>query len=89
MSVLPGIPQAVALRPDEGARGNGEPYVRAFLLPGVEAINAPPSLVIPTGIYRAERPASLATEEAIQPVVLKHLLERGPDFDRVSYELRR
>ena len=87
VSVLPGMPQAVALRPDEGARGNGEPYVRAFLLPGVEAIDAPPSLVIPTGIYRAERPASLAADDTIQQVILKHLLERGPDFDRVSYEL--
>lgn len=86
VSVLPGLPQAVALRPDEGARGNGEPYVRAFLLPRVEAIGAPASLVIPSGIYRAERPASLACGDSIQPVILKHLLDRGPDFDRVSYE---
>lgn len=85
VSVLPGMPQAAALRPDDGVRSSGELYVRSFLLPGVEAIGAPASLVIPTGIYRAERLASLAVDNSVQQITLKHLLQRGSDYDRVSF----
>ncbi len=85
VSVLPGMPKGVAIQPRDSSRGNGEPYVRAFLLPAVSAINAPTSLVLPSGLYRPERHMVLCEDEKLEPITLKHMLQRGEDFDRVSY----
>ncbi len=85
VSVLPGMPKAVAVRSNDSAKGNGEHYVRAFMLPGVEAINAPPALVLPTGLYRAERSMSLFCDGKLHNVTIKSILQRGMDFDRVSF----
>lgn len=87
VSVLPGIPKAVAVRPNDSAKGNAEPYVRAFMLPDVKAINAPPALILSSGLYRPERSMSLSCDGAIHKVTLKSLLHRGMDFDRVSFTI--
>lgn len=89
VSVLPGVPSAVAVRPNDAPAGNGEPFVRAFLLPELPAIGARASLVLPAGLYRPERDFSLYANGLFQTVTLKSLLHRGHDFDRVRFEQRR
>lgn len=85
VSVLPGLPRTTAVRPLDTGKGNGELYVRAFMLPAVEAVDAPASLVLPTGLYRPERPFSLFWENRLQHIITRSLLRRGSDFDQVSF----
>ena len=61
-------------------------FVRAFLLPGVAAINEGDSLVLPSGTYRASAVLMIHEEDKSWQVRMKHVIQRGIDFDRVSYE---
>lgn len=82
--VLPGTPQAIAVRPTGLAVSPSERYVRAFLLPAVEALKEKNSLVLPRGWYRPERVIEIHTVESRQ-VRLEELLTQGSNFDRVSF----
>lgn len=84
ISALPGIPQAVAARPLGQDAAHNELYCRAFLLPAVPTIGAEQSLVIPQGWYRSGRIVEICTDAA-RRVKLLHVLEDGPDFERVSF----
>jgi hypothetical protein len=81
---LPGIPFAIAARPfDRSARDDGK-YRRAFLLPAVPSVNAEQSLVLPQGWFRNDRVIELFTDGAWR-VRLLHVLDDGPDYERVSF----
>ena len=84
ISALPGIPQAVAARPLGQDAAHNDLYCRAFLLPAVPTIGAEQSLVIPQGWYRSGRIVEICTDAA-RRVKLLHVLEDGPDFERVSF----
>src|SRR5574337_27279 len=57
--ILPGTPQAVAVRsPGLGSGALNEPRL-AFLLPAVPALKTEASLVLPTGWYRSQRPVEV------------------------------
>ena len=86
IKILPGIPSAVAARPLEETSGLSGPYQRAFMLPAVPAIKAEQSLVLPQGWFRAGRIVEIHTDGPWQ-VRLMHILDDGPDFDRVSFAL--
>lgn len=85
IQVLAGLPKVVAARPFElRVRANGA-YQQAYMLPGVEALKVPPSLVLPSGWYR--RYGVLDTyDEAPRQIRLADLLLQGSDFDQVSFE---
>ena len=55
IAALPGTPQAIATRLLSGHTGKAELYTQAFLLPAVDAINAPQSLVLPVGWFQPSR----------------------------------
>lgn len=84
IAALPGMPQAVAARPLAQQGAHAEMYGRAFLLAAVPAVGSEPSLVVPQGWYRAGRIVEIHTDAARQ-VRLLHVLEDGPDFERVSF----
>ncbi len=81
---LPGMPQAVSVRAT-GLNATTEKYVPALLLPAVPGLQSPESLVLPTGWYRPKRVVELSREGSAN-VLLLALLERGSDFERVSFE---
>lgn len=85
ISLLPGVPAGVAVR-QAGGNGGKEPFVRAFMLPAVAAINEPASLVLPHGIYQASRELELWGDEGGRRLLMKGILEQGVDFDRVAFE---
>ncbi len=87
VSVLPGLPQAVSLRPVVAHDGVRERFSRAFLLPAVPAIHEEPSLVLPKNLYQASRILELHSEGKVLQVRLKHILQNGMDFDRSSFDL--
>jgi hypothetical protein len=82
--LLPGVPGGVAARPT-GLNAQSEKYVPAFALGAVQALGAPPSLVLPAGWYRPKRVVELFGDAPLR-VRLTEVLERGIDFERVVYE---
>jgi len=86
VAILPGMPEAVGVRRASTQPGHAERFVRAFLLPPIEAIGQEGSLVLPTGVYQASGMLELVGEGKPWTVRMKHVRQRGFDFERVSYE---
>ncbi len=84
VQLLPGLPAAVAARPT-GLNAMKEKFVQALTLTGVPAINVPPTLVLPSGWYKPKRVIEVFVDAPLQ-VRLTALIERGVDFERVTYE---
>jgi len=56
-----------------------------FLLPEVEALRCPASLIVPAAAFRVERIVEILAEGAM-PVKLKRIVEHGLDFERAEYQ---
>jgi hypothetical protein len=82
--LLAGVPSAVAVRPT-GVNVQSEKFVQAMALGAVAAINQPTTLVIPTGWFKPKRVVELFTDTE-HNVRLLEVVERGSDFERVTYE---
>lgn len=88
VATLPGMPIGIGVRMATQVSGNHERFVRAFMLPPVPAIKEEGSLVLPSGMYQASRILDLFSgEEEISQLRMNHMLQRGADFDRISYQL--
>jgi len=83
---LPGMPIAIGVRPVADSAGNSERYIRAFLMPAVPAIHEEGSIVLPAGMYQASRIMEVFVGEEVWQLRLRHILQRGLDFDRISYD---
>jgi cyclic-di-GMP-binding protein len=87
VEVLPGVPEAVAVRaPAQGGGDYNGRFEVAFLLPEVPAMNADASLLLQSGVFQQGRILELYTT-TVWRVRLTGLIQRGSDFDRVSYVL--
>lgn len=80
-AVLPGIPKATAILADEQLKGQITRTVRAFLLPAVPAMQCEASIVLPLGFHQRGK----LVEAGEHKLSLGELLQRGTDFERVSY----
>ena len=87
VATLPGLPAGIAVRVAATKEGNNERFVRAFLLPAVPAIREEGSIVLPPGMYQASRVLDVySSEEEHWQLRMNHILQRGGDYDRVSYQ---
>jgi hypothetical protein len=84
LKLLPGMPAGTAVRPT-GLNVQVEKFVPALSLGAVQALSAPPTLVLPIGWYKPGRIVEVFGESS-QRVKLSELVERGSDFERVAYE---
>jgi hypothetical protein len=84
IKLLAGVPGAVAVRPT-GVNVQSEKFMQAMSLGAVAAINQPTTLVLPTGWFKPKRVIELATDTE-HNVRLLEVVERGSDFERVTYE---
>ena len=82
---LPGLPAAVAVRP-AGPDAHREKFVQALSLTAVAAIQSPPTLVLPSGWYRPKRVIEVFLTSAVRARLLE-FLDRGSDFERLTYEI--
>ncbi|MBI2311485.1 MAG: hypothetical protein HYU77_03165 [Betaproteobacteria bacterium] len=82
---FPGAPQAVAVRQTGLNVKETEKYVQAFLLPQVPALQIPASVVLPVGWFVPKRVIEMFTDMG-QNLRLTGLVERGLDFERVSFD---
>jgi len=85
LKLMPGLPAAMAARPT-GLNTANEKYVPSLSLTAVEALNAPPSLVLPAGWYKPKRLIDVYLDSLVR-VRLDAVIERGSDFERVAYEI--
>ena len=83
--LLPGLPAATAVRPT-GLNVMGAKYVQAISLTAVAALNAPPSLVLPSGWFKPKRVVEVYVEGHVR-VRLTEILDRGSDYERCAYEI--
>ncbi len=83
---LPGLPVAVCARQVDLGGESSELYQRAFLLPAQESVGTEQSLVVAPGWFKPGRIVEIFTDGAWR-VRLKHVLDMGPDFERVSFEI--
>jgi hypothetical protein len=81
--LVPGVPQPIALR-SAGLAGSSEPCRPGFLLPAIESLQIPPTLVCPAGTFRAERIVELF-DDRVRSVKLKKVMDYGADFERAEY----
>ena len=82
--INPGVPQAIAIKPT-GINAAAEKYAPALALPEVAALRSPASLLLPIGWFRPKRVIEI-WRDAPQQVLLTALIERGVNFERVSFE---
>jgi hypothetical protein len=85
IKVLPGLPAATAVRP-VGLNVVDAKYVQALSLTAVQAINSPPTLVLPAGWFKPKRVIEVYVEGHVK-VRLTELVDRGSDYERVAYEM--
>ena len=86
IAMLPGKPQAVAVRAGDAAgRGNAS-YTQGFRMPPMEALKISESLIIPSGIAHRGRGIDIYHPDhgSAKQVMLGDFVERGVDFDRVT-----
>ena len=84
LKLMPGLPSGIGVRPT-GLNAQGEDYVPALALSAVQALNAPATLILPSGWYKPKRVIEVYTGEALH-MRLAEVIERGTDFERVTYE---
>lgn len=86
VSFLPGVPEPVSIcatGADRAAQGNPD---EAFLLPALEQLNIPSSLIVPRDWFHAGREIEvLRASGAKECLRMGYSVERGLDFERVSY----
>lgn len=84
---LPGTPQAIAIRRLSAHTGKTELYTQAFMMPAIEAMRAPQTLVLPPGWFQPSRVIEVHADNQSIRCRLDFLVQDGPDFERVSYSV--
>ena len=84
VKLLPGLPAGIAARAT-GLNVQSEKYVPGLSLSGVQALNSPPSVVLPPGWYKPKRVVELFADAPLR-VRFTEVMERGTDFERIVYE---
>jgi cyclic-di-GMP-binding protein len=85
IGVLPGKPEAIAVRSSDLGHRAAATYAQGFRLPPTEALKIPETLVIPHGLVQKGRGIDVFHPSHGSPtqVRLAEFIERGLDFDHV------
>lgn len=85
---LPGMPIGIGVRIAGSGAASVERYGSGFMLPAVPSIGEEASIVLPSGMYQASRILDFYIDgESPGQLRMNHVLQRGADFDRISYQL--
>jgi hypothetical protein len=82
--LMPGVPEAMAVRPTGAGVSSAEKYDPAFRLGAAPSVKEPATLFIPRGWYYPDRVIEVYTGQVVK-VRLTGLVDQGSDFERVSY----
>ena len=81
--IIPGVPRGIAFRPT-GVNVTSDKFFPGIAVAAVPALSSPPTLILPAGWYRDKRVIKLYAER-LETIMLDALLERGSDYERVSF----
>jgi hypothetical protein len=86
LSMLPGKPEATAVRAADTRTRSGGNYVQGFRLPPMESLKIPETLVVPASFAQRGRGIDIYHPEhgSAKEVKVLDFVERGIDFDRVT-----
>jgi hypothetical protein len=82
VQILPGVPLGIAIR---ATGAEAEQYTGALMLPAIAALKTPETLVLPAGWFKPQRVIEVRADGSRQ-VQLATLIDRGVDFERVTFE---
>ena len=85
IEALAAAPRAATVRVITQAEAHRQPYAPALLLPAVSAEELPETLIVPPDTYRALRVVEVIVDDATQQYELMHVINAGPDYERVSF----
>ena len=85
--IFPGIPMAVGIRAPVLIPSLQNKFLQAFLLPEIPALKEPATLVLPHGWFGPNKQLELHIDDTLN-VRLAETLERGADFERVSFGVK-
>ena len=85
IQLIPGEPVPAAVR-GTGVTAAQEKYKPAFLLPPMEALKLPASVILLSGSFKPDRVVEVWTEGGISEIRLKTVLDRGAGFERAAYD---
>lgn len=85
---FPGIPQAVAMKATGINVGASAKSVAALLLPALESLSIPASLIAPRDWFKPQRVVELVfIDNQRMNIRMEFSVEKGQDFERVSFTL--
>lgn len=84
---FPGIPMAVGMRAPVLIASLQNKFLQGFLLPEIPALKEPATLVLPHGWFGPKKLLELHVDN-ILTVRLNQVIERGVDFERVTFSLK-
>lgn len=84
LRMLPGVPRAIAVR-TTGVNAHSTRFTPGLWLPAVPALKSPDSLLLPSGWFKAGRLLEIYLEGQVKRAKLDAVLERGHDFERISF----
>ncbi|GHU24796.1 hypothetical protein AGMMS50243_28350 [Betaproteobacteria bacterium] len=88
--IMPGLPRVVSARlQDNSAEGaaasSAAPYLQAFIINANEKLQITASLILPAGWFRPQGAVELFDNGQIRELRLTQLINRGPNFEQVSF----
>lgn len=84
IQLFPGEPRPAAVRTVDagGVRGN---WRQGFLLPAIDALKEPASVVLAAGTFRIDRSVEVMVDQKLQVLKLFRVLDRGIEFERCNF----
>ena len=66
---------------------SNEPYHQGMRLPAMPAVHEPEAIIVPAGTFRIGRLIDMFNEGNIERARLLHVLDRGNEFERCTFEI--
>lgn len=86
IATLPGVPAGIGIRFADATGEHGDCLVPAFLLPPLPTLKEEGSIVLSSATFQANRVLDVFLGEVSFKIRLRHVVQRGADFDRASYQ---
>lgn len=86
VATLPGVPAGVGIRQSGLTGEHSDRLSPAFLLPALPSLKEEGSIVLASVTFQANRLMDVFLGEERFQIRLRHIVQRGADFDRASYQ---
>lgn len=85
-AVIPGKPEAIAVRSGDAHHRTSEDYVQGFRLPAFAVLNIPETLIVPSGLVPRGHGIDIFDpgQSERRAMTVQDFIERGMDFDRIA-----